>query len=113
VHRDALDAYLDAELPADVVGVAALAPCYELETKAIVGEDALIHHALHVPWVVEDGQELLGEVLEHLNVVTVDVELAECVLEVVQLGVVAVAREPAHCRPVDELVPTPADVSGG
>jgi hypothetical protein len=114
VHWDALDADLDAELPAGVVGIAALAPDRELEAAAVVREDAHVHHTLPVSWVVEDDQELLGEVLEHLDVVVVDVKLvAEGVPEVTGLGVMAIAAEPTHRDPADELVATPADVTSG
>lgn len=75
VNRDALDVNLDAELPADIVGVATLALDRELVPTAVVGEDAHVHHVLPVSWFVEDDQELLGEVLKDLDVVVVDVEL--------------------------------------
>jgi hypothetical protein len=114
VHWDALDADLDAELPTGVVGIAALAPDRELEAATVVREDAHVHHTLPISWVVEDDQELLGEVLEHLDVVMVDVELvAEGVPEVTGLGVVAIAAEPTHRGPTDELIATPADVTSG
>jgi hypothetical protein len=114
VHRDALDADLDAILPVDVVGVAAFTPNRELKAAAVVGEDAHLHHALPVSRVVEDDQELLGEVLEDLDVVVVDVELvAKGVPEVMRLCVVAVAVEPAHGGPVDELVMALANVTSG
>jgi hypothetical protein len=42
---------------------------------AVDREDAHIHHALPVSWVIEDDQELLEEVFEHLDVIVVDAEL--------------------------------------
>jgi hypothetical protein len=54
VHRDALDADLDAVLLADVVGVAALAPGSEVEVMAIVAKDAHVRHALPDSQVGED-----------------------------------------------------------
>jgi hypothetical protein len=105
---------LDAELLVDVVGVAAFAPSHELEPTNVVGEDTHLHHALPVPWVVEDDQVLLGEVLEDLEVIVVDVELVEeSIAEVIGLGVMAVAIEPTHRGPADELILAPSDVTGG
>jgi len=114
VHWNALDANLDAELLVDVVGVAVFTPGGEPEPAAVILEDAHIHHALPIPWVVEDDQVLLGEVLEHQELIIVDVELvAEGITEMVGLGVVAVAREPAHRSPTDELILAPSDIDGG
>jgi hypothetical protein len=113
-QQNALDVDLDAELPVDVVGIVAFTPSRELEPANVVGEDTHLHHVLHVPWVVEDDQVLLGEVLEDLEVIVVDVELvAESIAEVIGLGVMVVAIEPTHCGPADELIPAPSDVAGG
>jgi hypothetical protein len=113
MHRDTLNANLNTELLAGLPGIAPLTPSYELESVAVIGEDAHIHHALPVPWVVEDDQELLGEVLEHLDVIVVDAKLvAQGVAKVIGLGVMTTAIEPAYRRPVDELISTPMDVFG-
>jgi hypothetical protein len=113
MHRDALNVNLDTELLACFPGVAALTQSCELESVAVVGENAHIYHALLVPWVIKDDQELLGEVLEHLDVVVVDAELvAQGIAEVMGLGVVTTAVELAYRRPVDELISARTDVSG-
>jgi hypothetical protein len=53
-------------------------------------------------------------VLEDLEVIVVDVELvAESITEVIGLGVMAVAIEPTHHGPADELIPAPSDVASG
>jgi hypothetical protein len=75
MHRDTHNVNLDAELLAGLPGVAALTPSCELEAVAVDREDAHIHHALPVSWVIEDDQELLEEVFEHLDVIVVDAEL--------------------------------------
>jgi hypothetical protein len=55
--------------------------------------------------VGEDDQVLLGEVLDDLELLTVDVELLlKSLDDVVGVGVVAVAAKPADRRPADDLV---------
>jgi len=71
VNWNSFNAYLNAELPADVGGVATLCPGGEVKDAAFVGEDSHVHHALPDCWIGEDDQVPLGEVLEHLELVLV------------------------------------------
>jgi hypothetical protein len=79
-------------------------------TPATVGEDPHVHHALPDRRVREDDEVPLGEVLHHLEVIVVQVELAaKGVAKVIGLRVMAAAVDPAHRSPADELVPTAVD----
>lgn len=114
VDRNSLNAYLDSELPVDVGGVAALVPGAKVEDAAAVGEDPHVHHALPERRVGEDDEVALGEVLDHLEVIVVQIELAsKGIAEVVVLRVMAAAVDPTHSHSTNELVPAPADGASG
>jgi hypothetical protein len=105
---------LDTILPGGLPSVAVLIPGRELEPTPIVREGADVDHALPVSGVAEDCQELLGEMLDHLDVIVVDAELiVQSVDEMMWLRVVTAAHKPADSRSVDELVPAAVDFPSG
>jgi hypothetical protein len=113
VDRDPLDAYLHAELPVGVGGVEALRPRGEVEVTAPVGKPPTVQQALPDLWLGEDDQEQLGVVLDYLELVQAQTELAEeGVAEVTRLGVVAVSVEPADNSPVDKVIAAALDGAG-
>lgn len=114
VNRHTFNAYLDAVLPADVGGIAPLVLGGEVEDPAAVGEDSHVHHALPDCRVGEDDEVVLGEVLDHLEVVVMQVELvAEGIAEVIGLHIVAASVDLAHRGPTDELISAAPDGASG